>query len=107
MGRVLESTNVFQVIADPTRRRLLEMLGNAEHTVGEIADEFDITLSAISQHLRVLRESGLVADERRGRERVYHLNPEPLGEVNEWVTRNVERFWQRKMTALGETLKEN
>lgn len=68
---------------------------------------FDVTLSAISQHLRVLRESGLVVDERRGRERVYQLNPEPLGEVNEWVTRNVARFWQRKMTALGETLKEH
>src|SRR3954471_24925444 len=85
MARVLERTNVFQVIADPTRRRLLEMLGNSELTVNEIAGEFDITLSAVSQHLRVLRLSGLVVDERRGRERVYRLNPDPLNEVHEWL----------------------
>ena len=107
MGRVLETANVFQVIADPTRRRLLEMLGGSELTVNEIAGEFDMTLSAVSQHLRVLRLSGLVIDERRGRERVYRLNPDPLNEVHEWVTQNVERFWQRKLAALGEKLKEH
>jgi len=66
-----------------------------------------MTLSAVSQHLRVLRLSGLVIDERRGRERVYRLNPDPLNEVHEWVTHNVERFWQRKLAALGEKLKEH
>src|SRR3954471_8299970 len=106
MGRAIERINVFQVIADPTRRRLLEMLGSSELTVNEIASEFDVTLSAVSQHLRVLRLAGLVIDERRGRERVYRLNPDPLQEVHSWVTQNVERFWQRKLAILGDKLKE-
>jgi len=106
MARVIEAVNVFQVIADPTRRRLVEMLSEGELTVGEIAEEFNVTLSAISQHLRVLRFAGLVIDERRGRERVYRLNPDGLNEVHQWVTQSVERFWQRKLAALGEKLKE-
>lgn len=107
MGREVVVPSVFQAIADPTRRQLLEMLGESERTVQEMADRFDITLSAISQHLRVLRLAGLVSEERRGRQRVYRLNPEPLEEVHAWATRNVQAFWQRKLQALGETLEED
>lgn len=106
MGRVVPVPSVFQAIADPTRRQLLEMLGSGDRTVGELADAFDVTLSAISQHLRVLRLAGLVSEERQGRRRVYRLRPESLGEVHEWVTRSVEAFWRRRLTNLGEELKK-
>lgn len=107
MGREVLVPSVFQAIADPTRRQLLEMLGAGERTVGELADAFDVTLSAISQHLRVLRLAGLVSEERQGRQRVYRLNPEQLGEVNDWVTRSVEAFWRRRLTSLGEQLNKD
>ncbi|HEV7921759.1 MAG TPA: metalloregulator ArsR/SmtB family transcription factor [Thermoanaerobaculia bacterium] len=99
--------SVFQAIADPTRRQLLEMLGEGDRTVGELADAFEVTLSAISQHLRVLRLAGLVSEERQGRQRVYRLEPEQLGEINKWVTRSVEAFWRRRLTSLGEQLKKD
>ena len=107
MGREMVVPSVFQAIADPTRRQLLEMLGENERTVQEMADRFDVTLSAISQHLRVLRLAGLVSEERRGRQRVYRLNPEPLEEVHAWASRNVQAFWQRNLLALGKTLEED
>lgn len=107
MGREVVVPSVFQAIADPTRRQLLELLGESERTVQEMADRFDVTLSAISQHLRVLRLAGLVSEERRGRQRVYRLIPEPLEEVHAWASRNVQAFWQGRLQALGKTLEED
>lgn len=102
----LASADVFRAISDPTRRAVLDRLAAGELGVGEIASAFDSTLSAISQHLKVLLDTGLVTQRREGRQRIYALNPEPLREVSEWVTQ-YERFWTQRLDRLGKYLDEN
>ena len=104
--RALPTADVFQAIADPTRRGILEMLHGREQPVSAVAERFPVTLSAISQHMRVLREAGLVTVRRSGRERLYRLNPAPLRPVFDWVGQ-YGPFWQEKMDALGEYLEEH
>ncbi len=106
MSRRLANTDVFSALADPTRRKLLDLLGDGEQTVNALADEFDVSLSAISQHLRLLREVGLVMSHRSGREQRYRLCAEPLKAVMEWVGR-YERFWTSRLDALGDYLENN
>lgn len=95
--------DVFQAIADPTRRRLLEFLVDGERSVGRLADRFDASRPAISQHLGVLLRAGLVVERRVGRERRYRLEPARLREVSNWL-RQYDRFWQDRLEALGEHL---
>ena len=95
--------DVFQAIAHPTRRRLLDELAAGEASVSRLASPFDMSRPAVSQHLRILREAKLVSERRVGRERLYRLEPEPLREVNDWLAR-YERFWTDKLEALGEYL---
>jgi DNA-binding transcriptional ArsR family regulator len=106
VSRRSASYDVFQAIADPTRRRLLDLLSGGEQPVAELARQFDVTLSAISQQMRVLRETELVTVRPAGRERVYRLNPERLKEVAEWIG-HYERFWEAKLAALGEQLEKD
>ncbi len=75
----------FHGIADPTRRRILELLAVASRPVREIAARFPVSRPAISKHLRLLRESGLVTETRQGRERIYELVPGALESVAAWV----------------------
>lgn len=104
MSRADARADVFQAIADPTRRALLARLALAgEQPSGALAAPFRVSLSAVSQHLRVLREAGLVSVRRAGRERLYRLNADPLREVADW-TRAYEPFWDDKLAALGEHL---
>ncbi len=100
-----ETADVFRAIADPTRRGLLSLLVAGETPVGRLATSFDMSLPAISQHLRVLREVGLVAEHRVGRERRYRLQPASLKEVATWVTQ-FEQFWNLKLDALDRHLRE-
>lgn len=74
-------------IADPVRREILTLLRGTRLTAGEIAGQFEISRPAISRHLRVLRESGLVHDELIGRQRYYVLDPAPLTELADWIAR--------------------
>jgi DNA-binding transcriptional ArsR family regulator len=97
--------DVFQAIADPTRRRILELLAESERPVKELGAPFRMSLPAISQHLRVLREAGLVRERRDGRHRQYRLNPEPLRDVADWVGR-YQRFWEQRLRALERYLDE-
>jgi DNA-binding transcriptional ArsR family regulator len=106
MSRAAAAADVFHAIADPTRRGLLDGLVAGEAAVGQLAASFDMSLPAISQHLRVLREAGLVTERRVGRERRYRVQPEPLREVVDWV-QHFERFWNEKLDALGRHLEEN
>jgi DNA-binding transcriptional ArsR family regulator len=76
---------VFRAIADPTRRRLLEALRAGPRSVNRLAESFPVSRPAISKHLRLLRQAGLVSEERRGRQRIYHLQPQALGDVRGWV----------------------
>lgn len=106
MSRWRATTDVFTAIADPTRRGLLDLLGRGERTVLALASHFAMTLSAVSQHLRRLRDAGLVRVRRDGRERVYRLNPGPLKAVADWVA-FYERFWDARLDALGRHLDED
>ena len=101
MSRIAAHLDVFHAVADPTRRAILDLLRVRERlTAGEIAAEFDaISRPAVSKHLRVLRQAGLVAHERRGRQRVHRLNPEPLRELDRWLTQ-YKRFWQSSLERL-------
>lgn len=100
---VATPSDVFRAIADPTRRALLDQLREGEQPAGDIARCFDMTLSAISQHFRVLLDAGLVQRRRDGRRQLYALSPEPLQCVADWVNA-YEQFWTNKLDALGEYL---
>jgi DNA-binding transcriptional ArsR family regulator len=95
---------VFRAVADPTRRAILDCLASKEESVMKLAASFDITLPAVSQHLRVLQDAHLVARRRDGRKIFYRLNPEPLSEVARWI-HPYERFWRKRLRALGEHLR--
>jgi DNA-binding transcriptional ArsR family regulator len=107
MSRPQVTTDVFLAIADRTRRRLLDQLGRGgEQSVTRLARRFDTSLSAVSQHLRLLREAGLVTVRQCGRERLYQLNAKPLRRVAEWIA-FYDRFWEDKLRALGQYLQRN
>ncbi|HAA28338.1 MAG TPA: transcriptional regulator [Cyanobacteria bacterium UBA8553] len=106
MSRPAASADIFQAIADPTRRALLDRLRDGEQAVKQLAEPFEMSMPAISQHLHVLCEAGLVQVRKEGRHRLYKLNPEPLKEVSDWMN-PYEQFWQEKLDALGKYLEEN
>jgi DNA-binding transcriptional ArsR family regulator len=93
--------DVANAIADPVRREILLMLRGTTLTVGQIARRFEISRPAVSRHLRVLRESGLVRDELAGRQRHYTLTPSPLTELADWIARIREPAgWDHRLDAL-------
>jgi DNA-binding transcriptional ArsR family regulator len=91
--------DVFQAIADPTRRSLLRLLVDQEMPVTVITGHFPMTRTAVSKHLRILSDAGLVKGRKVGRETRYRLEPEPLLELKKWLA-YYERFWENKMAAL-------
>jgi DNA-binding transcriptional ArsR family regulator len=95
--------DVFGAISHPARRRMLDLLIDADHSVSAIAGHFEMTRPAVSQHLRILLDSGLVTEQRHGRERRYHLVPERLGPVREWIA-HYERFWDDRLQRLQKLL---
>ena len=96
--------HAFDVLADPVRRRILELLASKEQTSGNVATiieaEFGISQSAVSQHLRVLRESGLALVRRDGAKRRYSLQTEALAEVDEWLE-SLRAAWAPRFAALA------
>lgn len=97
--------DVFTAIAHPVRRRILEILAHQEQSVTSLSQPFvaEISRSAISQHLKILQDSGLVEVRKQGREHLYRLEVENLNEVYRWI-KQYERFWAQKLDALGEYL---
>jgi DNA-binding transcriptional ArsR family regulator len=91
-------------IADPTRRRIVELLALRDRTAGELVEEFDLSAPAISQHLNVLRQAGLVATRAEGQTRIQSLNPGGLDELDAWLERT-RRFWSRRLDALERELR--
>ncbi|BCJ62258.1 metalloregulator ArsR/SmtB family transcription factor [Micromonospora endophytica] len=92
---------VAAAIADPVRRRILELLRDRQLTAGRIAEHFEISRPAISRHLRVLRESGLVRDAVVGRERHYQLDPAHFGDLIRWLSQfDQSERWERRFDAL-------
>ena len=90
---------VFRAISDPTRRGILDALARKDESVMELAKDFEITLPAVSQHLKILKRAGLVSGQREGRRIFYRLRPGPLRLVSRWV-HPYERFWSAKLHAL-------
>jgi DNA-binding transcriptional ArsR family regulator len=95
----------FAALADGTRRHLLEQLAGRDRDVSELVTGLDISQAAVSQHLRVLRDAGLVTARKQGRHRYYQLRPAGLIELRDWLD-ELERFWQARLAALGDYLKE-
>lgn len=91
--------DIFQAIADPTRRELLSLLAEKELSVTVISGHFPISRTAVSKHLHILEEAGLVSERKVGRETRYKLQPEPLKELKKWLS-YYERFWDKKLIAL-------
>ena len=91
-------------IADPTRRRIVELLAQRDRTSGELVEEFDLSAPAISQHLNVLREAGLVTTRAEGQSRIQSLNPRGLDELDAWLNRT-RRFWSARLDDLERELK--
>ena len=90
---------VFQVLAEPTRRRILDLLVGGDRTVTDLVAELGMTQPAVSKHLRVLRDAGLVEARVDAQHRIYRLRPEPLRQVDEWL-RPYRHAWSRRLDAL-------
>lgn len=91
-------------LADPTRRRIVELLAQSDRTAGELVDEFDVSAPAISQHLKVLREAGLITTRAAGQSRIQSLNPAGLDEIHAWLDRT-RALWSQRLDALERELR--
>ncbi|MCM3718079.1 ArsR/SmtB family transcription factor [Fictibacillus phosphorivorans] len=99
MAAPAEKHDVFKAIADPTRREVLRLLSESERPISEIADHFDMSRTAVTKHLNILKEAELISGRKEGREKIYQLHPEPLTEVKQWLS-YYERFWENKLSML-------
>jgi DNA-binding transcriptional ArsR family regulator len=95
----------LNALADPTRQRIVEMLAVRELSAGAIADSFDVTAPAISQHLKVLKDAKLVRVRVDAQRRIYALDPSGFDEMDRWLSR-IRRFWATRLDALEHVLKE-
>src|SRR4051812_32492702 len=93
----------FAVLADDTRREIVEALAGDDRSVSELVDLFTISQPAVSRHLRLLREAGVVTARAAGKQRIYRLNPAALRDVGDWADRCTRR-WEARFDALGEHL---
>lgn len=100
-----QQDEIFRALADPTRRALLDLLREEDASVMELVAEFDVSQSAISQHLKVLRDADLVQERKSGRQRIYALNPEPLAVAYDWFA-HYTKFWEEKLSGLGQHLRK-
>ena len=91
--------DIFQAIADPTRREVLRILARKELPISKITEQFSISRTAIVKHLNILSKANLVQGRKEGREKLYRLQPEPLQEVKEWLS-FYEQFWNNKLSVL-------
>ena len=106
VSHMTDERDVFQALADPTRRAILELLRHGSQPVSSIARDFPVSRPAISRHLRVLREAELVSEIKVGRNRLYELNAAPLRSIDDWLAhyrymwqhqlRNLKRFVEQK-----------
>jgi DNA-binding transcriptional ArsR family regulator len=95
----------FAALSDPTRRHIVELLAEHEYAAGDLVERFSLSQPAVSQHLRVLREAGLVRVRRDAQRRVYALEPHGLEEIDAWL-RRYRRFWSSHLDELERALKE-
>jgi DNA-binding transcriptional ArsR family regulator len=95
--------NGFTALADPTRRAIFERLARGPTSVGELAGELPVSRPAVSQHLKVLKEAGLVIDRRSGTRRIYQLDPDGVGAVRAYL----DRFWNQSLAAFKAAIEHN
>jgi DNA-binding transcriptional ArsR family regulator len=96
----------FSALSDPTRRQIVRRLSNGQARVTDLAEPFDMSLNAVSKHLKVLERAGLVRRTRSGREHYIALDPEPIRRIASWASR-YERFWNERLDKLEAFLRKN
>jgi DNA-binding transcriptional ArsR family regulator len=96
---------VFEALSDDTRLALLEELAEGERTAGELAELFPTTRPAVSRHLRVLREAGLVTARQDAQRRIYRIEAEPLREIDRWLDR-YRKYWRDRLGGLADYIEE-
>ena len=92
-------STVFEVLSEPRRRTILDLVRDGERSVGELVDALSMSQPAVSKHLRVLREAGLVEARQEAQRRIYSLRPQPLAEIDEWLGR-YRALWEQRLDAL-------
>jgi len=92
--------DVYRMIADPNRRKILELLQEEEQAVQSLQPHLSITMGAVSQHLQLLHRSGLVSRTKRGKQRIYRLEASKLREIDSWLSR-FSSFWESRLDRLG------
>ncbi|MGH3355389.1 MAG: ArsR/SmtB family transcription factor [Nocardioidaceae bacterium] len=93
------TTDMFGVLAEPTRRRILDVLRTSDATVGELVDALTVSQPTMSKHLKVLRETGFVSCRTSAQQRIYHIEASPLRALDEWL-QPYRRLWSRHLDAL-------
>lgn len=99
------ASDVIAVLAEPNRRRILDLLKDGERPVGELVDELGLTQPAVSKHLRTLRDAGLVEARVDAQRRLYRIRPEPLAELDAWLA-SYRSLWSASLDRLGRHLEE-
>jgi DNA-binding transcriptional ArsR family regulator len=97
---------IFAALADPTRVRILDLLRERERSVGELVQEFRLSQPAVSQHLRVLKEAGVVASRADAQRRLYRIQPKPLRDLDGWLQK-YRKFWADELDSLERHLDAN
>lgn len=92
--------SVFDVLAEPNRRRILDLLGNTEQPVGELVGRLELSQPAVSKHLRILREAGLVEVRGDAQRRLYRVRPEPLRAIDQWLS-PYRQMWSERLDDLA------
>lgn len=105
MARAPTTTDAFNAVAEPQRRRILEVLAGGERSVNDLVSRLKLEQPQVSKHLRVLREVGLVEARVDGRQRLYRLQGKPLKPIHEWV-RKFEQTWNDRFDAMDDVLED-
>jgi DNA-binding transcriptional ArsR family regulator len=106
MARGPLESDIFTVLSHPARRAILIELQKGSKAATSLGEEYELSASALSQHLKILKDAALVSEVRDGRQRIYQLNAAPLREIADWVE-TFETYWTGKLDALGKHLRKN
>jgi DNA-binding transcriptional ArsR family regulator len=98
--------DTFTALADPTRRQIIESLAIGESSFGDLADKFEMSRPAVSQHLKVLRDAGIVTSRADAQRRIYRLNDDSLDEIDAWLGK-VREYWSQRLDTLEQLLNED
>jgi len=98
--------DTFIALADPTRRQIIESLATGERSFGALADQFEMSRPAVSQHLRVLRDAGIVSSRADAQRRIYSLSDNGLDQLDDWLNK-VRAFWPQRLDTLEQLLDDS